>query len=850
MTGTRFTLEVQPKIPSQLARLEELANDMLYSWDRNVRALFYRLDANLWHPCGHSPKVFLRRVSQDRLEQAVQDHVFMEDYNRVLSVYDTYHQSHKRQQVKELDHKTDLIAYFCAEFGFHESLPIYSGGLGILAGDHCKAASDLGIPFVAVGLLYRQGYFSQTIDKMGNQVAHYSSTNFADLPITPAIDASGKEIHVHIQSNKQDIEIKVWEAKAGRITLYLLDTDLPSNSEEHRSITHRLYGGDKNTRIQQEIVLGIGGVSALYALGHEPTVWHINEGHSAFQILERCSRLIANGLDFDSALETVAAATVFTTHTPVPAGHDIFDHSLINKYLDDIETKLKIEMDTFLLLGSSPGNDGGFNMTSLAMRGSRFQNGVSRIHGSVASGMEGYIWPQIPHSENPITYVTNGVHVPTFLAREWVNLFDMRFREWRNELNNVEYWSCINSIPDHRYWSLRQSLKTEMLESVYRRAKIQYNRNGCSEAQVRRLLNFIEPRETDILTVGFARRFATYKRAALLFSDPVRLARILNNKERPVILIFSGKAHPRDEPGQQLIRTIHEYSRRPEFEGRIILLEGYDMSLARKLVAGVDVWLNTPEYPLEASGTSGEKAGINGVINLSVLDGWWGEGYEGNNGWAITSHGPEFESEYRNQQEANDLLDILENEVVPMYYNRDGRGYSERWVAVSKASMRSTIPKFNASRMVMDYINKFYTRARKQASIMSADNHAPARKLALWKRNIDKTWSKVTMRRLDAVDKKILSGETLPVRLAVNLAGLTPEDVIVECIVGDQIKGDELTAHEHFELKAAGKNEEGETLFNLDLKPGLAGFQYYKLRMYPSHELFTHRFEIGYMLWL
>ena len=852
MPGTRFTLEVQPKIPSQLARLEELANDLLYSWDRNVRALFYRLDVSLWHPCGHSPKVFLRRVSQQRLEEAVQDQVFMEDYNRVLSVYDTYHQNHKNQRVKSFDHSQDLIAYFCAEFGFHESLPIYSGGLGILAGDHCKAASDLGIPFVAVGLLYRQGYFGQKIDKMGNQIAHYSSTNFADLPITPAINAHGQEIHVHVRCNQKDIEIKVWEAKAGRIKLYLLDTDLPSNSEEDRSITYRLYGGDRTTRIQQEIILGIGGVRALYALGFNPSVWHINEGHSAFQILERCHRLVSNGLDFDSALEAVAAGTVFTTHTPVPAGHDIFDHTLIDKYLDEFREKLGINKHDFMQLGCSPGNDGGFNMTSLAMRGSRYQNGVSRIHGNMASKMEGYIWPQVPHEENPISYVTNGVHVPTFLAREWVNLFDMRFREWRNHLNDTDYWNCINEIPDHRYWSLRESLKGEMLESVYHRIKSQYRRNGFSEAQIRRLLQHIEPRETDILTLGFARRFATYKRATLLFSDPERLAKIMNNPKRPVILIFAGKAHPEDQPGQQLIRTIHEYSLRPEFQGRILLLEGYDMSLARKLVAGVDVWLNTPEYPLEASGTSGEKAGINGVVNLSVLDGWWGEGFQENNGWAITPHGPEFDSDYRNQQESNDLLDILENEVVPMYYKRDGRGYSEAWVNISKASMRTIIPNYNATRMMMDYINNFYLRANKHARTMSDKEYSPARELGNWKKQVARSWSKVSIQRLDPGEQKILSGEALPVRVSVNLAGLKPDDVIVECVVGteDQRGKDSFVAHEHLLLTAGETNDNGETIFSCALKPSMPGLQYYKIRMYPHHTLQAHRFEAGYMLWV
>lgn len=849
MPGTRFSLEVQPKIPRQLARLEELANDLLYSWDRNVRALFYRLDPELWMPCGHSPKVFLRRVSQQRLEEAVLDQVFMEDYNRVLSGYDTY-QQRKPPTIADLNPETDLIAYFCAEFGFHESLPIYSGGLGILAGDHCKAASDLGIPFVAVGLLYRQGYFSQTIDKHGNQIAHYATTNFADLPVTPAMDANGREIHVKVNIHGSEVEIKVWEARAGRIKLYLLDTDIPQNSPKDRSITHRLYGGDKTTRIQQEIVLGIGGVRTLQALNYKPTVWHINEGHSAFQILERCRRHVTEGVDFDSAWELVASNTVFTTHTPVPAGHDMFEHEIVDKYLEHFESQLKIDRDKFLALGDSPGNEGAFNMTSLAIRGSRFQNGVSRIHGSVASNMEAYIWPQVPAEENPISYVTNGVHVPTFLAREWSNLFDMRFREWRNELKNEEYWHCIDEIPDHRYWSLRQSLKTEMLESAYRRVNAQLRRNGCSEALIKRLLQHLEPRESDILTFGFSRRFATYKRATLLFSDTERLARIVNHPERPVIMFFAGKAHPEDQPGQHLIRVIHDLSRRPEFEGRIIVLEGYDLSLARRLVSGVDIWLNTPEYPMEASGTSGEKAGVNGVINLSVLDGWWGEGYSGDNGWAISPHGPEFDADYRNQEEAKDLLDIIENECVPLYYERNGRGYSEGWVKMSKASMKTIIPNYNAQRMVTDYINKFYTRANKQGRAMTDNAGQPAKDLSQWKKHIAEVWPKVSMRRVDESSEKILSGDSLPIRIAANLNGLEPEDVTLECVVGTERKHAEFLPHEHLLLEPVGKNDKGETLFSLDLKPSLPGQQFYKLRMYPSHKLLANRFEAGYMIWL
>ncbi len=852
MPGTRYTLEVQPQIPARLNGLTELANDLLYSWDRQVRSLFAHLDYDLWESSGHSPKVFLRRVSQQRLDEAAQDRIFMESYHRAMSAYNSYHREHTHSDTDQLlDHKTDLVAYFCAEFGFHESLPIYSGGLGILAGDHCKAASDLSIPFVAVGLLYRQGYFTQTIDGYGNQIAHYTPTNFADLPIIPARDKKGAEIHVHVDLPGRRVMLKVWQAKAGHITLYLLDCDLPDNSEQDRTITYQLYGGNIETRIQQEIVLGIGGVRALRALGRRPTVWHINEGHSAFQILERCRERVQRGWDFDSALECIAAGTVFTTHTPVPAGHDIFDHGLISGYFADYVKQLGLTLDNFLQLGSSPGSQGGFNMTALALRGSRLHNGVSRIHGGEASHMEGYIWPQVPHEENPISYVTNGVHVPTFLAREWVNLFDMRLGgEWRRELRNESYWRHIDEIPNHSYWSLRQSLKSKLLENALRRATLQHRRNGCSATQIERLTRYLAPDNIDTLVLGFARRFATYKRAALLFSDPGRLARLLNDPKRPVILIFAGKAHPRDLPGQQLIQTIHNFSRRPEFEGRILMLEGYDLALARKLVTGVDVWLNTPEYPLEASGTSGQKAGINGVINLSVLDGWWGEGYNGENGWAISPHGPQYDALQRDGEEGQELLDILEHEVIPLYYDRNGHGYSEGWVKKSKASMKSLMPHFNSQRMVMDYVTRYYAIANHQCKILSEQDGAPARELAQWKKKIAHGWHKVQIRRIDDALQEIKAGNTLPIRVSATLNDLNPEDVVVECLVGTTSESGEFIINNRQQLAAAGSNTAGETLFKLDFSPTLSGLQHYKLRVYPYHKLLSHPFETGYMIWL
>ena len=852
MSGTRFSLEVQPRIPAELKRLEDLANDLFYSWDRQVRRLFTRLDQDLWGSSGHNPKTFLRRVSQERLEAAVNDRVFMEDFQRVLAAYETYHEQVMPDVIREhISSDDDLIAYFCAEFGFHESLPIYSGGLGILAGDHCKAASDLCLPFVAVGILYRQGYFNQTIDEHGNQISHYSPSDFHDLPVSQVLDDDGKPLLIEIDFPDRKVSLHVWCAKAGHINLYLLDSDLEENQDHDRIITHQLYGGDKTTRIQQEIVLGIGGVRALRALGIHPTVWHINEGHSAFQILERCREGTLKGYDFDTALEVIAAGTVFTTHTPVVAGHDIFDHEHVSGYFKDYIKDLNIDMQKFLQLGATPGNHGAFNQTALALRGSRFHNGVSRIHGTVASEMEHYVWPDVPYRENPIRYVTNGIHLQTFLAREWSNLYDMRFgRAWRDELLNEEYWQRIDEIPDHSYWSLRQSLKTELFENVVSRALHQYRRNGCSEVLMERLTKYITGSDSDILTVGFARRFATYKRATLLFSDPERLSRILKNPERPMLLIFAGKAHPSDAPGQELIRTIHEFSLRPEFIGHILLLEGYDLALGRKLVTGVDVWLNTPEYPLEASGTSGQKAAMNGVINLSVLDGWWAEGYNGENGWAITPHEPHFDPEYRNHEEASELLGLLESKVAPLYYDRNTQGYSESWVNISKASMKSIIPNYNAQRMVRDYIVNFYAPASHHNSKLCEDDYKGAQQLAAWKTRIKQQWEHVSMRRVDDVRTSLMAGDSLKIEVAVSLGELTADDVILECIVGTDTSHENFVEREHVRLQPAGTNGDNETLFRIDLEPPLSGLQFYKLRLYPSHPLLAHRFETGRIIWL
>jgi len=848
MPGSQFPLEIQPRVPPELERLQDMANDLMYSWDRSIRSLFHRLDRRVWDSCDHNPKAFLRRVSQQRLDEALNDRSYMEEYGRVTAAYDAYIEHRGRPELTSLfDPDEDLIAYFCLEFGFHESFPIYSGGLGILAGDHCKAASDVGLPFVAIGLLYQMGYFTQTIDGHGQQQVSHTRSQPHDLPVVPTLTETGQHLTLDIEFPGRILKVRVWTAKAGHITLYLLDTNLPENTPEDRAITHQLYGGDREMRLQQELVLGVGGVRALRALGLRATVWHINEGHAAFQLLERCAFRMREGLDVYSAMELVASGTVFTTHTPVPAGHDIFDRHLVEKYLGPAARDLGLDFEQVYQLGLNSGN--GFNMTCLALRCTRFHNGVSRIHGLVASEMEAALWPQIPFRENPITHITNGVHLQTFLAREWVSLFDLRFDDWRNELLNEEYWERLEEIPNYHYWSVHKALKQRLLEEVHAGVLVQQRRNGTSDAVIHRMLRYVDGSHEDVLVMGFARRFATYKRAAMLFADPARLARLLGDPERPVVIIFAGKAHPHDLPGQQLIRMIHDFSMHPDFMGKVLLLEGYDMALARSMVSGVDVWLNTPEYPLEASGTSGQKAGLNGAVNLSVLDGWWGEGYNGHNGWGITPRDARFEHNQRLQEEANDLLDIIEHEMLPIYFKRDGGGYSEDWVGLSKASMKSTIPRFNSQRMLRDYVTKLYWPARQQRRKLEANGAEVARSLAAWKYRVRTAWPGVGMQLMLQPPAHLYHDDKISLRVRAQLNGLEAGDVRLECLLGSDDADGEFAVAQRVELQAVG-GDEGNTDFSVDVVPEIAGLQYYKLRMYPFNEALSHPFEMGCMIWI
>ena len=856
MAGTRFQLEVNPQLPERLARLEEVANNLWYSWDRPTRTLFARLGSKLWGAVGHGPKAFLKRVDQHRLDEAATDPVFLGAMARVLSAYDSYLTAPAREHAPRMD-DGDLIAYFCAEFGFHESLPIYSGGLGILAGDHCKTASDLSLPFVGVGLLYRQGYFLQTIDADGRQHATHHDTDFDDLPITPVQHDDGSDLKVSVKLPGREVKVKVWKAVVGRIALYLLDTDLEENSPHDRDIAHQLYGGDRTTRIEQEIVLGMAGVKALTAIGLRPTVWHINEGHAAFLILERMRQLVEGGMDMASALEAVAANTVFTTHTAVPAGHDHFAEDMIRHYFEGCCSDMGCDINALMALGQTPGRSD-FNMTALAIRGSRHQNGVSRVHGQVSSQICAELWPQIDPAENPIGHVTNGVHVSTFLSDMWHETFDRILGPgWSQRLTDTQVWQGIYDIPDHMYWSVRQSMKAQMLHLVRHRISQQHMRSHGSEAHVDRLMRLAEPENPNVLTIGFARRFATYKRATLLFQNLSWLKQIVSDPQRPVVFIFAGKAHPADEPGQALIRRIAEVAAMPEFMGHILLVEGYDLRLARRLVSGVDVWLNNPVYPLEASGTSGMKAALNGVLNLSVLDGWWSEGFESapgrENGWSIkptsSAYDKGVDEGRRDYEEARTFYELLQDKVVPLYYSRGPMGYSPGWVAMSKRSIASITPRFNSARTLGEYVHRFYQPAAKQWRHFSGDGFANARALAAWKARVRHAWPQVKLRRVDETPRRIPFGGSVRFEVSAQLDGLAPTDVAVELLFSRPNANAQSRPPRAFRLEFQGTHE-GESCFALELTPEVCGKIDYRLRLYPFHELLTHPFEMGMMVWL
>lgn len=835
---------------ARIARLSELAYNLWWSWTPEAQALYREIDPNLWKQVDHNPVKFLRQVSQSRLDWAGSDEQYLTRYDNVMAAFDAYMHPEPGTTwyAQRRSEPTDLcIAYFSAEFGLHESLPIYSGGLGILSGDHCKTASDLGLPFVAVGFLYPQGYFQQRIDADGRQEAIYEKLNFAEVPAQPAVNDAGEQVLIHVNLPGRTVYAKVWRIQVGRVPIYLMDTDVEQNAPGDRELSARLYGGDVQMRISQEVVLGIGGVRALRGLGLHPTVWHMNEGHAAFLQLERVRELVQNDqLPFEAALWCVRSNALFTTHTPVPAGNDAFGYELMDRFFSDYWHQLGLDRDSFLGLGHYDYSWGPqFSMTVLALRTAGLANGVSELHGEVSRHMWQSLWPGLSEPEVPIDYVTNGVHTDTWIHPGLASLLDQYLApNWRDAIDQRSTWAGVMDIPDGALWAQHEAAKLELLALVRERTAAQLLRVGASPVEVNAAATGLDPHA---LTIGFARRFATYKRATLIFRNPERLKRILNDPERPVQIVFSGKAHPADEPGKAFIQSVYQYSRQPGFAGRIVFVEDYDANIARHLVAGVDIWLNNPRRPLEASGTSGQKAGLNGAPNFSVLDGWWREGYDGTNGWAIGAEREYPNEAVQDEADALSLYAILENQIIPTYYRRNKDGIPESWLKIMRASMMTIGPDYSFDRMLQEYFLKFYDPADALGRRVVDGGCAGALALATWQRRVQDGWGQVSISAEGPQHGEMTVGEPLVVRASLQTRVLKPEDIAVELVCVRESNGRAVEAIALPMQLAGGANGfyRYETTFDVPESGQFA----YGVRARPQHVDLPNPFAVHLITW-
>src|SRR5579884_1703511 len=820
---------VRPALPPALARLTELSYNLLWSWDHSVRAVFRRLDPVLWKSCGHNPVLMLGRVPQATLERAAADPRFVSVYRRACERLDNY------LEKRESANPGQLIAYFSMEYGLVDCMPIYSGGLGILSGDHLKASSDAEMPLVGVGLLYQKGYLQQSLNPDGWQQERNPVNDFYTLPVLPVRDEAGNDVLISVNLPTGRIEIKIWNMNIGRVKLYLLDTNIPENVQpDHRDLTSQLYGGDIHTRIRQEIILGIGGLRALHKLGLKPTVFHMNEGHSAFLAIERIRLLMQEyKLNFEEAFSASRSNNVFTTHTSVPAGIDLFDTGLMYEYFENYCRENGIPFDQFLALGRRRPEDSGepFSMAICAFKTASFRNAVSTLHRQVSQEMWQELWPQLPVWEVPITSVTNGVHLPTWLNGDLAGLYDQYLQpDWRERYNDPRVWDAIQDIPSRELWDAHRRRKRNLTSFVRERVAASALNRKAPAAEQRRLSEVLD---TESFTIGFARRFATYKRATLLFRDVTRLKKILTNRERPVQIVIAGKAHPKDHPGKMLIREIVQLSRDPDLSKHIVFLEDYGIEVGRELVQGVDLWLNNPRRGEEACGTSGMKAGINGVLNFSILDGWFDEAFEISGGWAIGDREPY--SEDQDEIHARAIYSTLENEIIPTFYDRREENVPEEWVRRMKQSLMNLSPRFNCQRMVGEYLSQLYEPAHAAFLEVSGDAFCVARQRAVWNRKVGTVWNNVAFVDIGpGPDTSVLTGKPIPMRAVVNLAGLSPKDVRVEAVVGRVGVNGALEETQVMTLPAV--NQQGEAwVFANEFIPHQTGRLGYSVRISPNH---------------
>ena len=836
-------VSVKSKLPEQLKCLNEMAHNMWWAWNYEARDLWRSLDEELYEEVGHNPVMLLEQLSYDRKEEIVKNKAIMKRVNDVYKLFRNY-------MDVEPDKNRPSVAYFCMEFGINQVLKIYSGGLGMLAGDYMKEASDSNVNMCGVGFLYRYGYFKQSLSMDGQQIANYDAQNFNSLPIERQLDKDGKPLVIDVPYMNYQVHAYVWRVNVGRVPLYLLDTDNELNSEFDRPITHSLYGGDWENRLKQEILLGMGGILLLKKLGIKKDIYHCNEGHAALCNLQRLCDYVKEGLTFNQAMELVRASSLYTVHTPVPAGHDYFDEALFGKYMGGYPQMLGITWDEFIGMGRNNPDDHNerFCMSVFACNTCQEVNGVSKLHGWVSQKMFNSIWNGYYPEENHVGYVTNGVHFPTWAATEWRKLYAQYFDEtFMGDQSNEKIWQAIYNVPDDVIWSTRMALKKKLTDYIRTKFRETWLKNQGDPSRVVSLLEKINP---NALMIGFCRRFATYKRAHLLFTDLDRLSKIVNDPEHPVQFLFSGKAHPADGAGQGLIKKIYEISQRPEFLGKIIFLEDYDMRLARRLVSGVDIWMNTPTRPLEASGTSGEKAEMNGVVNLSVLDGWWLEGYREGAGWALTEKRTYQNQGYQDQLDAATIYGLLENEIIPLYYNKGNKDYSEGWVKVIKNSIAQIAPHYTMKRQLDDYYSKFYCKEAARFHKLAENDNRLAKEIAQWKETVAERWDAINVvsKESDIPSTGMVTGEKYTVKYIIDEQGLDDAIGLEVVVVKKDKNGEEHVFNKH-EFKVVEKNGNHYT-FEAHIEADTAGSFKTGVRMYPKNAELPHRQDFCYIKWL
>ncbi len=854
MARTVRTFTVLPSIPERLLALQKLAYNLWWCWNADAVALFSKIAPAQFEELDHSPVRLGYAIDQARLEALAADDSFLAHLDRVEAAMEHYLNAKTWFQETHPGEKALKIAYFSMEFGIHESVPVYSGGLGVLAGDHLKSASDLGLPLVGVSMMYREGYFRQYLNADGWQQERYPENDFFSLPLIAETNPDGTPILVSVTLPGRDVSLKIWRIQVGRVPLYLLDANIPENRVEDRGITSQLYGGDQTTRIQQEIVLGIGGMRALRALGQEPSVCHMNEGHAAFSSLERVRQLIGDEkTDFATASEAVKAGTVFTTHTPVPAGNDVFPPALMDQYFGDYHRQLGLDRAAFFALGrQNPSDDSEpFGMTVLAIKMANTSNGVSKLHGTVSQKMWNAIWPTLASVEVPITSITNGIHTQSWISPEMGQLYDRYLHvQWEAKPTEHAVWTKLDGVPDGELWRTHEKCRTRLIAFARLRLKRQLKRRGAPPSELAAAEEALDP---DALTIGFARRFATYKRGDLVFRDAARLAAIVNSTTRPVQFVFAGKAHPKDQGGKELISRVVQSARLPDFRKRVVFIEDYDMNVARHMVHGVDVWLNNPRRPLEASGTSGMKIAVNGGLNLSILDGWWVEGNElaVDNGWAIGSGEEYTDLTYQDEVESRLLYELLERDIAPAFYQRDADGLPREWIRRMKKAISTLVPVFNTNRMVEEYLNRCYLPAHLREAKLTASQLAPAAELAEWRKRLGAAWSDVRIETVEApTGQTLLVGKDFPVKVKVNLGSIRPDEVDVQLYYGLVDNRGEIAKPETASLQAmTGTGPSAATLFAGSVLCKGSGQFGFSVRVLPKHANLPNAVEPGLVTW-